>query len=277
MIMINKVPYEIQYFPDGTLNMTNLDIYNLTQYNLHMNNMRITINWKYSNPIEQVVIYNLVNHFRDKWNIKYISLDMPYVPNARMDRTKKQFSEIHTLKYFCKFINDLQFDKVTVLDVHSHITNTLLDRCSEIYPTYYITEAIKQSYADCILFPDKGAYDRYKDMCSKEKLPILYGEKIRCWETGKITGYEIKNPANLQITRDLNCLIIDDICSYGGTFHHATNALFNLGIEYIYLYITHCENNILKGDAINNSNLKHIYTTDSIFTEQHDKITVFEL
>ena len=73
---------------------------------------------------------------------------------------------------------------------------------------------------------------------------------------------------------DSNILIIDDICSKGGTFYHSAKRLKEAGAANIYLYITHCENTIHEGELLNSDLIKHIYTTDSILTKTHEKITI---
>lgn len=73
-------------------------------------------------------------------------------------------------------------------------------------------------------------------------------------------------------------LIVDDICSYGGTFIRSAEALAALGAENIYLFVSHCEDSALKGKLCACSHIKQIYTTDSIFRERGNaKIKVFEL
>ena len=69
-------------------------------------------------------------------------------------------------------------------------------------------------------------------------------------------------------------LIVDDICSKGGTFYHSAKKLKELGAKNIYLYITHCENSILEGELINSDLITKIYTTDSIYTGKHELIEV---
>ena len=68
-------------------------------------------------------------------------------------------------------------------------------------------------------------------------------------------------------------LIVDDICSRGGTFYHSAQKLKEAGASDIFLYITHCENTILEGELIKSGLVKKIFTTDSIFTEENELIS----
>ena len=113
---------------------------------------------------------------------------MPYVPNGRMDRVKKD-TEVFTLKYFAQMINQMHFKTVKVLDPHSHVLEALLHRVVIESPRKYIEktiESIKKVSPDLVLyFPDEGAMKRYSHMFS---LPFCYGLKKRNWENGEILG-----------------------------------------------------------------------------------------
>lgn len=63
----------------------------------------------------------------------------------------------------------------------------------------------------------------------------------------------------------------------GGRFLHSARKLKELGANKIYLYITHCENTILEGELLTSGLIEKVYTTDSIFTKEHEKIEVIKL
>ena len=72
-------------------------------------------------------------------------------------------------------------------------------------------------------------------------------------------------------------LIVDDICSRGGTFYHSAKKMKELGAEEVYLYVTHCENTILEGDLLTSGLIEKVFTTNSIFTKEHEKIEIYDL
>ena len=74
-----------------------------------------------------------------------------------------------------------------------------------------------------------------------------------------------------------NILIVDDICSKGGTFYFSAKKLKELGAKNIYLHITHCENTIFDGELLTSGLIKRIFTTDSIFTRGHEIIETIRL
>lgn len=105
-------------------------------------------------------------------------------------------------------------------------------------------------------------------------MEYAFGVKRRNWETGQIEGLDIiGDPEKI---KGKTILIVDDICSRGGTFFHSAKKLKEMGAGDIYLYITHCENTILDGDILNGELIEKVYTTESIFTKEHEKIYVIK-
>jgi ribose-phosphate pyrophosphokinase len=163
---------------------------------------------------------------------------------------------------------------VIILDPHSDVSTALLDRvvvddAAHYFHNYVLAELGTEMDAKdlVIFFPDNGAMKRYSDGFSGE-YERTYGSKNRDWRSGKILGYEIINP---EVVKDKNVLIVDDICSYGGTFYHAAKALKAAGAKNIYLAVTHAENSMISGDMYNTEGLVDtIYTTNSIFNPAVD-------
>ena len=266
MIKLGDKVIEYGYYPDGTLNIK------LTSEEIFAANASSRISWYYDNDEELVALIYIVNALR-RQNVTKIDLDIPYVPNARMDRCENE-NDVFTLKYFAGIINSLGFERVYTLDVHSSVSEALINNIVNTSPILYIQSAMGKikSLSDktlTIFYPDAGAMKRYSKML---KSPYAFGNKERDWNTGKIQGFEVIGDQNLIANH--NILIIDDICSRGGTFYYAAQKLKELGANDIYLWVSHCENTILDGDLIRSGLLKKIYTTDSIFTAHHDLIEV---
>ena len=80
----------------------------------------------------------------------------------------------------------------------------------------------------------------------------------------------------MELIEGSRILIVDDICSKGGTFYHSAKKLKELGAKEVYLYISHCENSILQGEVLTSGLIERVFTTDSILTEEHEKITVLK-
>lgn len=276
MIKVNGEIVKVDKFPDGTL-LLKEDVKSLNYITAFAK-----IEWFFENNEELVTLIFLTKHLRTH-GVKDIFLFMPYIPNARQDRIKNS-EDVFTLKYFTDIINYLNFDKVQVLDPHSSVSAALIDNIEIRSPKNYIETAIFRALDRChfnwntlsdellMFYPDEGAMKRYSDMIP---LPYAFGIKKRDWETGQIQGLDVAG--SVDKIKDSTILIVDDICSKGGTFYHSAKKLKELGAKEIYLYVTHCENTILEGELLTSGLVEKVYITNSIFTKEHEKIEVIEL
>lgn len=285
MIKVNDIEVKIGKFPDGTpemLHVNNLTISNITDYH---NTQSINFTWNYENDDELVKLIYLVNHYKGKYGrfVKY-NLYMPYIPNARMDRTKND-TEVFTLKWFTNIINDLEFDNVYVLDPHSDVSVALLNNVIKSNVERYIIDALGTIIKDnpekeiVIYFPDAGAYKRYKDMYCVARYNKIYGKKVRDWNTGEIKGLDIVDENDEPLKdkavwplADKIVLMIDDIISYGGTLYYSANKIKEFSPNKIYAYATHVEPNSLwdeeKGKfkkCFEDETVEKLFTTNSIY------------
>lgn len=260
MFKIDGVPVEIGRYPDGT-----------PRLNIAAASETATIEWYYEKD-EEMILFFIANHLKEIYSVRSQTLFMPYIPHARMDRVKSP-QEVFTLKHFCAFINAMGFDKVIVRDAHSDVSLTLLNNVvSE--PVDNIIKELAQRLLDprkdIVFYPDEGSRRRYDGMVG---FPCAFGAKRRDWNTGMIQGTDINGGVP---PSPFDVLIIDDISSYGGTFLHSAKKLKELGADKIYLYVTHCEDSILKGELIGSGLLERIYTTKSIYTGDHPLIEIME-
>lgn len=263
MIKLNGHKVEFGHFPDCTILMKE-DV----THGLYKNGAKIE--WFFENNEELVVLIYLTKHLREN-GIKDIGLNLPYIPNARQDRVKN-VEDVFTLKHFADIINYLDFNYVQVMDAHSNVSTALINHIIPCEPKAYIDKAIQNCNPDILFFPDEGSQKRYSDMASME---YAFGIKRRDWETGQILGLDVAG--SVDKIKDSKILIVDDICSRGGTFYHSAKKLKELGAKEVYLYITHCENTILEGELLTSGLIEKVYTTDSIFTKEHEKVEVFKL
>lgn len=261
MIIYRRKEIKQEQFGDGTLkalvpeNLSNGDMLSIVGPFFGLDSESIT--WCYDNDAEIFTLNCLVDAIRDaKGNNVSIELRMPYIPHARQDR--KVSGRFFTLKTFAKMINQMNFSKVVVLDPHSDVSTALIDRCYEMLKPI---ELLKVKEGTVLMYPDAGAAKKYKadNTC-------IIGNKHRNSE-GRIDSYELLN----FVEGTKSVCIVDDICSYGGTFIAAAKALREKGVETIGLIVSHCEDNILKGEMFNY--IDFVYTSDSIcHIENHEKI-----
>lgn len=272
MIYLNGVEVKFEKFPNNEIKLNcpiNLD-----------NVQTITLKWLTNDDLFSLGV--LKRHVdKDRYLRRTINLIIYYMPYSRMDRTEGNTA--FTLKYACKLINDMDFDTVTVCEPHSDVTCALLDR-SEALP---ITERLfkrgmRNSWfdfnhkLDFVCFPDAGAEKSYSNIGDFNK---IIGMKSRDWETGHINRYDMYNTTELSMV-GRRAIIIDDLCSKGGTFIYAANELRKRGITEVYLLTTHCEYSIFAGDLLKDgSPVDHVFTTNTIINTEYaeDNLSVYDI
>lgn len=243
----------IEVFPDHTP-LIHVDI-----EGFELSTLKLEIKWDYENDSELMDLIYITRYLQDK-GVPHIGLTMPYIPNARYDRINNA-DEVFTLKYFVEVINSLHFDYVDVLDAHSNVSLALIDRVRQIDVAPLIQKAIDDFKPDVLFMPDEGAHKRYSKMFT---LPSTFGIKTRDWRTGEIKDYFL---AEQNLVKGKRVLIIDDICSRGGTFYYASKLLRDNGATSTGLYVTHCEENIANGNLLNKekSGIEQIYTANPLW------------
>jgi ribose-phosphate pyrophosphokinase len=196
-----------------------------------------------------------------------------YLPYSRMDRYNGHYA--FSLKYIAEFINSLGFYSVVISEPHSDVTPALISRVRRYDwiadKLTIICNLIEFDPAqDLLCFPDAGAVKRYGGELS---LPYCYGQKVRDFQTGNITGLNLVSVAE----KARKVLIVDDLCSRGGTFLEIGKCLkntFGKDAE-IYLAVAHCEANVFSGELLKkNSPIKQIFTSLSLQRDEHPNISV---
>lgn len=276
MIILDGTEIKVEHFPDGTQRIVMENCLRMRMRPVH------EITWKYEKEEELSTLIYVTRHLRNIPIIQRheINLNLLYLPNARMDRIHSE-KEVFTLRGFADVINWLRFDIVRILDVHSNVGSALLNNVLVCTPEKYLREVIDQIGEDNLIlyFPDEGAAKRYSGLFPN--MPYCYGEKKREWKTGKILGLDIRT--NQIELSGQTVLMIDDIIAYGGSLYYSTRELKEFGVKRIYAYATHTENSVLdreKGTLIKSledDTIERLFTTGSLFTGEHDKITVLEV
>lgn len=245
MIYINDCLFERKFYPVGEqLLEFSQDI--MTSLDTKGNH----ITWKYKDDIEFITLYFIVKKLR---SLGYYnnSLQVDYLPYARMDRIKEDH-QFFTLSYVADFLNALDFTEVTFTDIHSDVALELIQHSRNVSKTEDLIDFSLQKHnlkdQDVVLvFPDKTSVKRYGHL--KEKFfSWLAIEKTRDFNTGKITGFELIEPDIKVNINGKTLIIIDDICSYGGTFIGAMETIKGRyhNLKFI-LAVTHLEKSYYEG------------------------------
>lgn len=166
-----------------------------------------------------------------------VHLVLPYVPYARQDRVALA-GEPLSAAVFCRLVNSLGFDTVTISDPHSDVVPALLDRVRVVPATPYVRQVREQALAHlpalALVAPDAGARKRVDSVAQALALPVVHAGKKRDAATGALSGAEVTGDLP-----DLPLLIVDDICDGGGTFIALARVLRERTRRPLYLYVTH--------------------------------------
>lgn len=200
-----------------------------------------------------------------------VALFITYMPYSRMDRTEDL--SVFTLKYISEFINSLNFEVVMICEPHSDVTPALINHCHVVPVTKdllpkVIEEVNFDKENDYLFFPDAGAQKRYAKLAPDCK--NLVGYKQRDWSTGKIESLQLVGELP---NKPFKAIIVDDLCSYGGTFMASAKELEAVGAYEIYLLVAHCENSIFKGQIPGSKLIDKVFTTNSILDEYSAELT----
>lgn len=203
------------------------------------------------------------------------ALVISYMPYSRLDRANG--SIVFTLKHIADFINGLGFDGVVIIEPHSDVTCAVIDRAAGIdFTELLFNDAISSGTIefdpkeDFVCFPDATAQKRYGKMGDYK---TVLGMKDRDFETGWINSLDIFIPNGYSI-KGKNVVIVDDLCSKGGTFMLTAKALKKLGAASITLVVTHCEPTILDGDILKTDLIDKVVTSNTIVDQ--NKLASFD-
>lgn len=207
-------------------------------------------------------------------------LVIEYMPYSRMDRTNKK-NTAFSLKVLTQLLSEQTsaLKEVFVLDPHSPETLSKFKefgmKVQEI--DYSLADEVME-FANVnldetwIVFPDNRAANRY----DYYKYPnVIICEKTRNFTTGAIESVKAKiTRTKGSITKEMNpnLIVIDDLCSYGGTFVKALEAIKTLptiNFNKAWLVVTHAEKALEEGKVL--EKYDKVFCTDSISVPSESK------
>lgn len=200
---------------------------------------------------------------------KSIHLEIPYFPGARQDRVCN-VGEAFSLKVYATLINAMGFDKVTVFDPHSDVTPALIKNVSIANNHTLVGDVLAILAKDgsinefTLISPDAGSNKKIYSLAkhlTAEGYPlhsVVRADKLREMSTGKI----IETIVYADDLTGQTCVIVDDICSYGGTFCALAVKLKELGAKAVHLITSHYEG-VADMNRLRTAGINSVHTTDS--------------
>ena len=206
----SEVKFEIIQFPDGEPHLKFID--ELDRKDKYLVECRIT------NPTDLFIVCQVAD-ILDRLSVLW-TLRIYYLMSMRMDRVIS-FNESFSLKVVAKIINSFNPFEVQILEPHSQRT------IDEIYESKATSTIANIDFSNFIVvFPDKGAKERYSNLKCSEY--VVTCNKVRDPNTGKLLSFEITNPEVIEkAPAEMQFVVIDDLCDGGGTFVGIANLLKN--------------------------------------------------
>lgn len=278
MILLNGKLINFTQFPNGETKLNEESVQAaIESYN--------TVSFKYENDGDLIKLMFLKKYL-DSCTIEgFMGVDLKvyYMPYSRMDRSEN--GSAFTLKYVTQFINDLMFNQVILIEPHSDVTPALIDGAESILVneqliTIVMNEVQFDLAEDYLVYPDAGAQKRYAKFFDGN---VVVAHKERDFQTGYIKKLDLIGAPYPKEKR--KAIIVDDLCSKGGTFILTAQALKDAGFDEIYLLVAHCENTIFEGDILKGNLIKKVFTTNTIISstqngwddDYKDKLEILEI
>jgi ribose-phosphate pyrophosphokinase len=232
----------------------------------------VTITLPFMQDSEIIKLALIVDALR-RAGCKSMCLKIPYFPAARQDRVCN-VGEPLSVKVYADLINAMKFDRVIVFDPHSDVTPALINNVEVVDNCEFVAlvfsrlngEIVDYTSTDflqraVLVSPDAGSNKKvanaakYLHKCGYLDVPVVRADKLRNVATGEI----IETTVYADDLTGKHCVIVDDICSKGGTFCALAKVLKAKGAEKVYLVVSHYE-----GTA--NLAMLKAYGIDGVFT-----------
>lgn len=259
MLFVNKEQVKVTKFPNGELLVDTTLLRKLKDSKSEAK----TLLYKYdgSDSIQELMLAC------DYLGVSDYYLVISYLPYERMDRAQED--NCYSLQTFMRQLQAVfKGMSIVICEVHSHVTaepikDVIIKRTTS---EEIAMQVVVESDVDVICYPDKGARMRFTLLGENVDKPQIYCEKVRDFSTGKILGLDLVTDG-YDVTGK-HVLIVDDLCSAGGTFYYTAQKLREAGASKVDLVVTHMENNVLNGKILQTTDEKtvidHIYCMNTM-------------
>lgn len=243
-------------FPDGTGQVWKLPLLEIPR---HHNK----IVWDYENDGELLQVLQLIDLLESQKR-SVSELYIPFLPYGRQDKTianDATFGLTTFMNVIFLYQDKYRFD-IRTLDVHNPAHKDIRFIMND-NPAEHIKDALEDSGANLICYPDAGAVRRYAELYNINH-PYVSLYKVRDQLTGEITDLELHEVDNsTELVKGAKVLIVDVISDGGRTFIETAKVLRTRGATEISLYVTH----FLGHGGINkfvDVGIDNIYTSGSL-------------
>ena len=178
--------------------------------------MKFLLTCRFANNDDVMTLF-LANDALRRMGAKHIEVFISFLPFARQDRVMVE-GEPFSLKMYATMINNCNFNKVYLYDVHSDVSTALIDNSVNFDNSSFVRAVTTGLINYVIVTPDAGAYKKIYKVVGKltnKPVKILTASKERSLGTGEITAITLPE---FDYDSVVDYIIVDDICDGGATF-----------------------------------------------------------
>lgn len=263
IVNLNTTHFSVTKYPCGEISVTIEDMpYNVDYFHIYA---------KPTSNEDLIILYSALKALVAHVPGAPIVLFIPYLLYSREDKNIVGYKTKAKMNDFVyNLFSTLPVNlKIYTFDIHSQDSHYI-----NIPPTTYIIKTYNRiiNYTQrplSILYPDKGAYNRYAFNLPSNINKNFHCNKTRDPHTGALT---LKLPEEIKgINTDL--LIVDDICDGGGTFNLIAEKLKQENFtSKLFLYVSH--GFFTKGLNLLKQHYSKIFTTHSTPLMFPNEVTV---
>lgn len=285
-----QIAFVISKYPDGQQDMRIIDKEEqqklIAKGDLSPNTMKETELCFDDFKDREVTIASRFNNYNDLNLIKCavaclrrlkagrISLYIPYLLGARADRKFAKGGCSYLVDVISPDIRALGFDDVFVMDVHSEVSPGCIPNLENISVLSKLTnlaiqEIKSQGKTHChFISPDSGASKRSFETCKDLVVEFTeltnFFDLIECAKhRDMLSGKILETVIPVADMNGEDALMVDDICSKGGTFMGLASKMTEKNAGDKYLIVTHFEGTA-DLEKLKAAGIKGVFTTNSI-------------
>ena len=272
----SDLKFHVNKYPDGQRDIVLTDVDSIE--NLKDIKLPVVIKSRF-NSAEDLNIIKCAKACLKRLKVKEIHLYIPYLLGARADRKFVEGGCSYLVDVIAPDLNALGFESITVLDVHSEVSPAAIPNIENVSVLPKLTELALQktneddSVKTYIISPDAGASKRTFETAKQivgYDFSIVECAKHRDLATGKI----LETIVPVESFGGSDEIVVDDICSKGGTFMGIASKLAEKNAGDIYLVVTHYEGTA-DIEQLKKAGIKKIFTTNSVVDLKDEKYNDF--
>jgi ribose-phosphate pyrophosphokinase len=186
-----------------------------------------------------------------------ISAVMPYYAYARQDRKDKPRAPI-TAKLVANLLEKAGITRVLTMDLHTEQIQGFFDiPVDHLYARPLFIKTFKNLGKKnlIVVSPDVGSNKMARNFAEDLNVDLAIVDKRR------IAANRVEANAIIGDVKGKNVILLDDICSTGGTLKSAALACQKEGAESVYAAVSH---GLFAGNALKDSGLEKVFVTDTI-------------